>query len=111
TAPLALACHALPHTEPLARQWWRALGALLLAQAGQALTLALSLRLFFAPGVVPFGMAPAEARAMMPFLLLAAMWIMVKLPFWALSQAQGGGRGGSLLSSVVKTWMAVKTLG
>jgi hypothetical protein len=28
-APLALACHALPHIEGAARLWWRALAAVL----------------------------------------------------------------------------------
>ena len=38
-APLALACHALPHTEALARWWWRAVTACLAVPVAQSLAL------------------------------------------------------------------------
>src|SRR5699024_7109861 len=47
-APLALAAHALPQTEGLARLWWRAIGALLVMQVGQALVLRVTVTLFLA---------------------------------------------------------------
>jgi hypothetical protein len=39
--------HALPHTDGLARLWWRALAAALGIQVGQALVLVVALRVFF----------------------------------------------------------------
>jgi len=47
-APLALVCHALPHTEGIARLWWRAIAGLLAIQVAQALVLITALRVFFA---------------------------------------------------------------
>jgi hypothetical protein len=35
-APFALACHALPQTEGIARWWWRAFTAILAIQSAQA---------------------------------------------------------------------------
>ena len=46
-APLALALHALPQTNGLARLWWRALATALGVQVGQALVLVVALRVFF----------------------------------------------------------------
>jgi hypothetical protein len=45
-APLALACHALPQTEGIARWWWRAFAGLLLIQSAQALVLVAAARVF-----------------------------------------------------------------
>jgi hypothetical protein len=39
SGPLFLMCHALPHTDPLARWWWKALTATLAIQFAQALVL------------------------------------------------------------------------
>ncbi len=39
TGPLALACHALPQTDPVARLWWRAVAGCLLVPVLQALAL------------------------------------------------------------------------
>jgi hypothetical protein len=114
-APLALACHALPQTERLAGWWWRAFGALLAGQLGQALVLAVALRALFTPGGMPtFNTGQAAADPLAPvlnlFLLLGVVGIMVKLPFWMLSAAKLG-QGRSLLGNLIRTYAAYKTLG
>ena len=45
--PLALAGHALPQTEALARWWWRAVTACLAIPVAQSLALITALRVFF----------------------------------------------------------------
>ncbi|MCO1575208.1 hypothetical protein M8C13_05470 [Crossiella sp. SN42] len=108
-APLALSAHALPHTEGLARLWWKAMIALLSVQIAQALVLILALRSFFAtadptPGWIGIG------TGVMTFLVfLVLLYIEIKIPFWAFQQVWVG-RGG-MLTSLVKYAIAAKTLG
>jgi hypothetical protein len=117
-APLALACHALPQTERLAGWWWRAFGALLAGQLGQALVLAVALRALFTPGGMPtlptFNTGQVASDPLAPvlnlFLLLGVVGIMVNLPFWMLSAAKLG-QGRSLLGNLIRTYAAYKTLG
>jgi len=52
SAPLALACLALPQTEGLARLWWRASLGTLAVQLGQSLTLIAGLQVLLDPGGV-----------------------------------------------------------
>jgi hypothetical protein len=49
-APLALACHGLPHTEAVARWWWRATAACLAIPVAQSLVLICAVRVFFHHG-------------------------------------------------------------
>jgi hypothetical protein len=72
-APLALACHALPGLDGLARLWWRTLGGLLLMQVAHAVVVMLTARLFLDT------MAGGLMSLMM---LLAAMYVMFRVPFW-----------------------------
>ena len=93
-APLALACHALPQTEGIARWWWRAFAGLLLIQSAQALVLVAAARVFFTEQwvtlTVPassesgFRRHPAAVRAIHPG----------PHPFWIGRRAwtAGGGR-------------------
>jgi len=48
-APLALTCHATPQTEGLAYTWWRAFGACLAMQLGQAVIVLATVRVFLTP--------------------------------------------------------------
>src|SRR5262249_54057976 len=110
-APLALACHALPHLETLAHWWWRTFAAVLGIQVGQALVFAVAVRVFFpeAGGHSPLGSGPTEP-VMMLILALAVIVIMVKVPVWALRAANPGQRR-SLLGSMIRTYLAFKTFG
>ncbi|NYE49999.1 hypothetical protein HDA32_005119 [Spinactinospora alkalitolerans] len=83
-APLALACHALPQTDGLARLWWRAMGALLLVQVTQALTLRIAMTIFLSREdmdfIDPEGLAGSLADV---GVLICCMYILVRIPFWA----------------------------
>lgn len=108
-APLALACHALPQTDGVARWWWRAFFAVLAIQLGQSLVLITALRVFFDPGGFGlFGLPTADGLVNL-VVTIALLWILIKLPFWVWSSVSVGGR--SMLGSAVKGLIAYKTLG
>lgn len=92
-APLCLACHALPQTEPVARWWWRALAAILAIQAAQALFLVGSARIFFTDGWTSL-LAPGDAgTALDAIQLICVLYILIRIPFWlGRMVSPGGGR-------------------
>lgn len=81
-APLALACHALPQTEGLARLWWRAFAACLLTQVAQALTLITVVQVFLTPNPSDvFGLVDVDLVGILVTLCL--LWVLFRIPFWA----------------------------
>ncbi len=82
-APLALACHAHPLTDPIARLWWRGLTGCLAIQIAQSMTFVLSLKLFFAPGATALGL-PAPGGLGTTLAGLSLFWVLFKIPGWAL---------------------------
>lgn len=110
SAPLALACHALPQTEGIAYWWWRAFGALLAIQLGQSLTLTVALRVFFAPGgFTLFGDGGADGWVSL-FLCLGLLVILIKIPFWIMGAVRVS-RGRSMVGSLARAYLAYKTVG
>jgi hypothetical protein len=64
-APLALACHALPHTDGLARLWWRGLAGVLAIQVAQSLVFAAAVRVFFSSDQAAlFGASAAPQKSL-----------------------------------------------
>jgi hypothetical protein len=93
-APLALALHALPHTEGLARLWWRALAAALGVQIGQALVLVVALRVFFdADRAQVLGIGTGRLADLL--VSGGLLWLLLRIPGWA-RRAVFGPRGGGL---------------
>ncbi|MGH3734394.1 MAG: hypothetical protein ACRDT6_02025 [Micromonosporaceae bacterium] len=92
-APLALACHALPFTEPLALWWWKALSACLGAQIGQAVAVAAAapILLSAAPRSVFGQIGDALLKLLCAIILV---WLLFKIPVWALRSVRSSG--GSL---------------
>ncbi|MFC9880275.1 hypothetical protein ACFVJW_11845 [Streptomyces libani] len=82
-APLALACHAHPLSDPVARLWWRALGGCLVIQVAQSITFILAVRLFFAPGATTLGIPKSDQLGTM-LAGLGLFWVLFKIPGWAL---------------------------
>ncbi|MFF5010586.1 hypothetical protein ACFY3G_48305 [Streptomyces phaeochromogenes] len=82
-APLALACHGHPLTDPLARLWWRALAGCLAIQIAQSMTFILALKLFFAPGATTLGIPKSDQLGTM-LAGLALFWVLFKIPGWTL---------------------------
>jgi hypothetical protein len=108
-APIALMFHALPQTEGIARWWWKAFGGCLAIQVAQSLTLITAMKVFLAPGgFTLFG--PTRSGLVNLLVALALLYILFKIPFWCLGSLHGGGRR-SLLSSLVRGYIAYKTFG
>src|SRR5699024_1281744 len=83
-APLALAAHALPQTEGLARLWWRALGALLIMQIGQALVMRIVMTLFLQrQGLSYFDPGGSGGAVIELMVLVASLYVLIRVPFWA----------------------------
>ncbi|WP_327587001.1 hypothetical protein OHA25_08315 [Nonomuraea sp. NBC_00507] len=108
-APLALACHALPHTDGIARFWWRCFGGLLIIQVGQSLTLVMAVRIFFnQDGRLLLGIAPTGQLVNL-LLALCLLVILVRIPSWVTRRvfADLGGRG-FLVTRIVKYALTYK---
>jgi hypothetical protein len=82
-APLMLACHAHPLTDPIARLWWRGLAGCLTIQIAQSMTFILALKLFFAPGATTLGIPHSDQLGTM-LAGLALFWVLFKIPGWTL---------------------------
>ncbi|MGH3794477.1 MAG: hypothetical protein ACRDSP_06270 [Pseudonocardiaceae bacterium] len=109
-APLALMCHALPQTEPVAYWWWRAFGACLGIQIAQSLTLVTGLRVLLAPGgFTPFG--PTRSGLVNVLIALALLYILIKIPFWLLGALRIGGGRRSVVATVARGYVIGTTLG
>ncbi|MEU2721587.1 hypothetical protein [Streptomyces smyrnaeus] len=85
-APLALACHAHPATEGVAKMWWRAIAAALGIQVLQSLVLISSLKLFFAPDSTLLGFPKLNKLGTM-LAGIALFWVLFKLPGWCMRAA------------------------
>lgn len=97
-APLALAMHALPHTDGLARLWWRALAAALGVQVGQALVLVVALRVFFdADRAQVLGIGSGRLADLL--VSGGLFWLLLRIPGWA-RRAVFGPRTGGLVRMV-----------
>ncbi|MGW3347867.1 conjugal transfer protein TrbL family protein [Nonomuraea rubra] len=101
-APLALAFHALPQTDGLARFWWRAFGGVLVIQVAQSLTLIVAVRIFFnQDGRFLIGVSLSGQLTNL-ILALCLLIILVRIPSWISRRIfiQGGSR--STLTRIVK---------
>lgn len=108
SGPLFLMFHCLPHTDGLARWWWKALGATLAIQVGQALVLATAIRTFLSSGVHLFGSTLSALATLLS--TIALFFVLFKIPFWFLSAVKVGS-GRSFLGSLVRAYIAAKTFG
>ncbi|MFI0772946.1 hypothetical protein ACH4TQ_50240 [Streptomyces sp. NPDC021218] len=83
SGPLALACHAHPLTDPVARLWWRGLAGCLVIQVAQSMAFIVALKLFFAPGATALGVAYSDQLGTM-LAGLALFWVLFKIPGWTM---------------------------
>ncbi|GAA1596562.1 hypothetical protein GCM10009828_022600 [Actinoplanes couchii] len=82
-APVALALHALPQTDPLARTWWRALGGCLITPLLQAFCLQAGAWLLMAPeAMLPMfnGLAGAAMALANLLVVIMVLYLTVKVP-------------------------------
>ncbi|WP_051162788.1 hypothetical protein [Nocardia brevicatena] len=108
-APLLLMCHALPGIDGIARWWWRSFAACLAIQVVQSLTLVTVLRVLLTPGGWHLFGPDANEIADLT-VALALMFILIKTPMWLLSVLKIG-QGRSFAGSIVRGYIAYKTLG
>lgn len=108
-APIALMFHALPHTDGIARAWWKAYVATLAIQVAQSLALIGGVNVFLAPGnFTPFGPSPGGLVNIL--VAIALIYVLIKIPFWLLSSIGVGG-GRSFVGSMARAAIAYKTFG
>jgi hypothetical protein len=104
-APLALACHALPATDGLARLWWRSYTGCLLVPAGQAFFLTAGQWMLLDPQhMLPVLGLPMDPGGVMNLLVVVVLlWTTVKIPGLMSRWVGQSGRGQSaVLGAVVR---------
>jgi hypothetical protein len=103
-APLALACHALPQTDAVARVWWRAFGGCLATPVLQAFTLQAGQWMLEDPThVFPMLGIPNDPGSVINlFVVVILLWVTVKIPGMVRRYATQGGRGPNFLGAVVR---------
>ncbi|MEU2661448.1 conjugal transfer protein TrbL family protein [Micromonospora sp. NPDC007220] len=104
-APIALACHALPQTDPVARMWWRSYVAMLAIPVVQAFVLFAGQWMLLDTGaMLPALGLPGEPGGVLNlFVVMVLLWTTVKVP--GLMQhfaTSGGARGGNPIGAVVR---------
>jgi hypothetical protein len=103
--PLALAGHALPQTEALARWWWRGVTACLAVPVAQSLALITALRVFFHADqdrVLGLG----SARLVDLLVATCLLWLLARIPTWAVRLVLVG-RPATVLT-VAKSYVAYR---
>jgi hypothetical protein len=103
--PLALAGHALPQTEALARWWWRGTTACLAIPVAQSLALITALRVFFHADqdrVLGLG----SARLVDLLVATCLLWLLARIPTWAVRLVFVGRPGTAV--TVAKSYVAYR---
>ena len=95
-APLALALHATPWSDPLARLWWKSMGAVVAVVVLQAVLLNTSLAILLDPAAnVPLFGAHSDSSGVFNLLvIICLLWLVVRIPALVRRQVSGGGGGG-----------------
>ncbi|MET7968781.1 hypothetical protein [Micromonospora sp. NPDC005305] len=105
-APLALACHALPQTDPIARLWWKAYIGTLAVPVVQGFTLYAGQWMLTDPEhLLPtLGLPVEPGGAINLFVVMVMLWTTLRVP--ALMRryvaAGGGGRGSNMIGAAVR---------
>ncbi|GAA0475708.1 hypothetical protein Aca07nite_84690 [Actinoplanes capillaceus] len=81
-SPIALACHATPFTDPVAKLWWRSMGGVLGTVTLQALALHTTVDIFLAPDANLAGLGiPLDPTGVFNLLIIACLlWITIRIP-------------------------------
>ncbi|MFJ8965331.1 hypothetical protein ACIRG5_38695 [Lentzea sp. NPDC102401] len=110
-APLALMCHGLPQTEGVARWFWRTGAGVLGIQLGQSLALICALKVFLQPGGFTVFGTPTSDGIVNLIVLIALMWILVKIPGWVLRQSQLSSGQRSFVGGLARAFVFGKAMG
>ncbi len=103
-APLALACHGLPWTEPVARLWWRSLAGCLTTVIAQALALHTGLSILLDPDANQPALGfPHDPSATFNLLIaVCLLWMTVRIPGLIRRHLVGTTRQRSALGSILR---------
>ncbi|GGM28708.1 hypothetical protein GCM10011608_11830 [Micromonospora sonchi] len=104
-APLALACHALPQTDPFARLWWRAYTGCLAIPIAQSFFLTAGEQALLDPAaMLPVFGLPADPGGTLNLLVVVVLlWTTVKIPTLMARWAGQSGRGtANMLGAAVR---------
>jgi hypothetical protein len=104
-APLALACHGLPHTEAVARWWWRATAACLAIPVAQSLVLICAVRVFFHHGSDRL-LGLGGARLVDLLVAICLLWLLARIPAWAARMVFVGRPG--MVVTAAKSYVAYR---
>lgn len=104
-APIALAAHALPQTDPIARLWWQSLGGCLAIPALQAFTLQAGAWMLLDPKqMLPFLGIPNDPLAVANLLVvIMLLYVTVKIPKLVKRYVVRGAPPHNLFAAVVRT--------
>jgi hypothetical protein len=114
TAPIALMCHALPHTDVVARIWWRSLLGCLLVQMLQAITLHMAVAtLLSSEANLPALGLPHDPTGLLNMLIACfLLWLVIRIPTWVARNFGGtASRGASRLGSIARVIVVQHVLG
>jgi hypothetical protein len=103
-APLALACHALPQTEAVARIWWKAFGGCLITPVLQAFTLqAGQWMLEDSAHILPeLGIPNDPGGVINLFIVVVLLWTTTRIPGLVRRYVTQGGPARNPLGAVVR---------
>jgi hypothetical protein len=103
-APIALACHALPQTDPVARLWWRAYTGCLAVPSLQAFTIyAGEWMLLDTRHLLPELPAAGDPGSFMNLLVVVVLlWTAVKIPGLMSRYVTAGGKSPNFLGMIVR---------
>jgi hypothetical protein len=104
TAPIALACYGLPHTQPVADLWWRALLGVLVTPLLQGVAFSTGVDLLLDPSgnfATAAGL-PVGSDALNLFLIACLLVVTVRIPRLVARYVAQGGRGTSTPGVLVR---------
>ncbi|MFI7208492.1 conjugal transfer protein TrbL family protein [Micromonospora aurantiaca (nom. illeg.)] len=106
-APLALACHALPHTDPVARLWWKSYIGVLAVPVVQGFTLYAGQWMLTDPQhLLPVLGLPVEPGGVLNlFVIMVMLWTTLRVPALMrryVAAGGSGGRGVNMLGAAVR---------
>ncbi|MFJ6199160.1 hypothetical protein [Micromonospora sp. NPDC092111] len=105
-APLALACHALPQTDPVARLWWRSYAGVLAVPVVQGFTLYAGQWMLTDPAhLLPVLGLPVEPGGVLNlFVVMVMLWTTLRVPHLMHRYVSAGNSGGgaSMIGAAVR---------
>ncbi len=103
-APVALACHALPQTDPAARLWWRCFLGCAAVPTLQACSLTAGHWMLLDPAhLLPVFGLPVEPGGVFNLLIvIVLLWTTVKVPGLVRRYVTQGGRSPNVLGTVFR---------